>query len=165
MIKAMGKTTSYGMWKYGNTFRQASISVLAQQDNHPSMPYYFLAGQSFELLLKAFLMGRGVSLEDLRKYYGHNLQLLLKESRRRKLGKEVELKPHHVGVIDLLNLEYKPRRFQYYESGNMYLPDLQFLIEANEKLALGLEVFCSNMTAKQLSSNKVSPAGAKKRRD
>ena len=150
----MGKTTSYGMWKYGNTFRQAFIAVLAHQDGQPSMPYYSLAGQSIELLLKAFLMGRGISLEELRKNYGHSLLELLKESRRRKLGKEVELKPYHLGVIDLLSYEYKRRRFQYYESGMMYLPELKFLMEVNENLALGLEPFCRKMTQIELTSNK-----------
>jgi hypothetical protein len=60
------------------------------------MPYYFLLGQSIELSLKAFLLGRGVPLKELRsRKYGHNLETLLDEARRRKLGLEVKLGGTH----------------------------------------------------------------------
>jgi hypothetical protein len=54
------------------------------------IPKYYLLGHSIELSLKAFLMKRGNKLSDLRSHkFGHNLYALLRESRRRKLGKVV----------------------------------------------------------------------------
>ena len=60
------RTTPYGMWRYGNDFRRASLYVRDGVDDKYFMPYYFLVGQSIELSFKALLMGRGESIEELR---------------------------------------------------------------------------------------------------
>jgi hypothetical protein len=141
------RTTPFGMWRYGNDFRQAAVAVLSHHNDRVFMPFYFLLGQSIELSLKAFLLGRKVKLSTLKsREYGHNLEKLLKEARRRKLGNEVKLLGVHCGVVKLLNYEYKDKRFQYIETGRILLPDAQFTLEAAELLSQGLQNFCYKAT-------------------
>lgn len=141
------KTTPYGMWRYGNDFRQAAIAVLSHHNDRAFMPYYFLLGQSIELSLKAFLLGRGVPLKELRsKKYGHNLKALLDEARHRRLGVEVKLEGTHCAVIHFLGIEYLDKRFQYIQTGMMHLPEAWLAQEAADKLSNGLEPYCRKVT-------------------
>ena len=135
------------MWRYGNDFRKAALAIQSKHNDHAFMPYYFLLGQSIELSLKAFLLGRGVPLKELRsRKYGHNLKALLDESRRRKLGLEVKLENTHCTVIHLLGIEYLDKRFQYIQTGMMYLPEAWLAQEATDKLSRGLEQYCRKLT-------------------
>lgn len=87
-----GQTTSYGLWRYGNDFREAAEIVAADRDITRFTPYYFLIGQSIELSLKAFLLGNGVPLDELKHPpLGHDLHALLQEALKRDLDNEVEL--------------------------------------------------------------------------
>ena len=140
------RTTPYGMWRYGNDFRKAALAVLLQHNDRAFMPYYFLLGQSIELSLKAFLLGRGVALKELRsKTYGHDLKALLDEARRRRLGLEVKLENSHCAVIHLLGIEYLDKRFQYIRTGMMHLPETRLAQEAADKLSRGLENYCRKL--------------------
>ena len=142
------RTTPYGMWRYGNDFRKAALAVSSHYNDRAFMPYYFLLGQSIELSLKAFLLGCGVSLEELRsKKYGHNLKALLDEARRRRIDLEVKLENTHCTVIRLLGIEYLDKRFQYIQTGLMHLPDARLAQEAADNLSNGLEDYCRNVTA------------------
>jgi len=121
--------------------------VLAHHGDRAFMPYYFLIGQSIELSLKAFLLGRGVPLSELRsRKYGHNLHALAGEARRHRLGSDVKLKNAHFAVIQLLSIEYLDKRFQYIQTGIMHLPEIQFAQEAADKLSSGLEDYCKRVT-------------------
>jgi len=141
-----GKTTPFSLWMYAKEFADAGKIVRTNIGSTVSMPALFLFGQSTELSLKAFLLGRGISLDDLKnKPYGHNLKELLKEARRRRLGLEVKLKPVDLGVIGLLNYEYLPRRYQYSqkEKGDtMYVPTLELAEATAFKLVRGLYLYC-----------------------
>lgn len=141
------RTTPLGMWRYGNDFRKAALAVLSSYNDRAFMPYYFLLGQSIELSLKAFLLGCGVSLKELRrKNYGHDLKALLHEAHRRRLGLEVKLENTHCAVIHLLGIEYLDKRFQYIRTGSMHLPDARLAQEAADKLSNGLEDYCRKVT-------------------
>ena len=141
------RTTPYGMWRYGDDFRKAALAVLSHHNERAFMPYYFLLGQSIELFLKAFLLGRCMPLKELRsRKYGHNLKALLDEARRRKLGREVKLEEVHCAAIHLLGIEYLDRRFQYIQTGTMYLPEAWLAQEAEDKLSSGLEPYCRKVT-------------------
>jgi len=140
------RTTPFGMWRYGDDFRKAAVAVLSVHNDRHFMPYYFLLGQSIELSLKAFLLARGMELEELRKKYGHNLKKLLDESRRRKLGTEVKLDQVHCGAIHILGIEYLGRRFQYIRTGGMLLPEAWLAQEAADKLSQGLKKYCYKKT-------------------
>ncbi|MBL6933783.1 MAG: hypothetical protein ISR48_00050 [Alphaproteobacteria bacterium] len=140
------RTTPYGLWRYGDDFRKAALAVLSHHNDRVFMPYYFLIGQSIELSLKAFLLGRGVSLKELRSSkYGHDLKALLDEARRRRLGLEVPLKTTHCAAIHILNMEYLVKRFQYVQVGPMLLPEVRLAQEAADGLSDGLEKYCRKM--------------------
>ena len=131
------------MWRYGNDFREAALALTDQHDVSRFMPYYFLIGQSIELSLKAFLLGRGESLRALRsRKFGHDLDALQTEARRRQLGREVPLTNVNRAVIQVLGIEYLTRRFQYARTGTMYLPLVALAQEAADKLSSGLESYC-----------------------
>ena len=139
------RTTPYGMWRYGNDFRKAARAVLSHYDIAQFMPYYFLLGQSIELSLKAFLLGHGTPLKELRsKKYGHDLEALLNEAYR--LGLEVKLDGTHRAVIHLLGVEYLDRRFQYIRTGMLRLPEPRLAQAAADKLSDGLEKYFERVT-------------------
>jgi hypothetical protein len=57
----------------------------------PSLVSYYLLGHAIELALKSYLFARGLSLDDLRsRKYGHKLDVLLTECRRRRLWASCE---------------------------------------------------------------------------
>ena len=105
-----------------------------------SMPAYFLVGHSIELTLKAFLRSRGVSLKLLRsRTFGHDLEALLKESRKRKLGNEIKLTKSEIESIALLNRTYKSKEFEYIVTGGVTLPTYGVISRIAEKLSKGLK--------------------------
>jgi len=141
------RTTPYGLWRYGNDFRRAAVTVYAEHRTVGFMPLYFLLGQSIELSLKAFLLARGLPLNELRrKKYGHNLEKLLNEALERGLSRQVELEQEHVAAINLLGIEYLARQFQYINTGSKVLPEVQLVVGAAEALSRGLEQFCAKAT-------------------
>ena len=147
MKRIAGRTTPYGLWRYGDDFRKAANYILIYEHSKYFMPLYFLLGQSIELSLKAFLLARGTALADLRgKQYGHDLIKIVEECRRRRIGKYVKLTNLEVGALRILNLTYKPRQLQYIETGTMHLPEVQIIHGIAEKLSAGLEAHCHKAT-------------------
>lgn len=133
------RTTPFGLWRYGDDFRKAAFVVLIEHSNEVFIPYYFLLGQSIELSLKAFLLDVGITLKELRsRKFGHNLNSLLNECHSRNIENYVKLENRHFGVIGLLNLEYQAKRFQYIQTGRIFLPEQSFVQEAANLLSYGL---------------------------
>jgi len=147
--------TALGLWRYGNDYLRAAFSVQKQPSNvfdemrikSAPMPAYFLIGHSIELSLKAFLRARGVSIKVLRsREYGHDLQALLKEARKRKLGNEVKLSQNELNAIALLNHAYKNKEFEYINPGKVTLPTYGRICKVAEKLSKGLKGICRKKT-------------------
>ena len=111
-----------------------------------SFPAYFLIGHSIELSLKAFLFGRGVTVNHLWNKYSHDLEKLITESRRRKLGREVKLSKGHISAIKILNAPYKHKLLEYSEVGTYTLPQYWLICEAASNLVNGLYSFCYKST-------------------
>lgn len=103
------EATPYGMWRYGNDYRTAAVYVLTQYPDQPFVPYLSLLGQSIELTLKAFLLAKGVSLDDLKNKFRHDLKALAQEARKQGVESNVTLTDSHWAVIILMSDEY--RRF------------------------------------------------------
>lgn len=140
------RTTPYGMWRYGNDFREAATAVSERRNVEVFMPYYFLLGQSIELSLKAFLMGSGVPLDDLRKEFRHDLEKLLTEAQSRQLEIELKLDKNQCAAIEILNWEYSDRRLQYIQTGAKSIPKPEFAQGAADKLSAGLQEYCRKAT-------------------
>lgn len=136
------EVTPYGIWRYGNDYRMASVYVLIQYPDQPFVPYLSLLGQSIELLLKAFLMAQGVTLIELKKNFGHDIKALVAEARKHGIESKVTLTNAHWATIELMSDEYKYKRYHYIKVGQMLVPDLQLGHEAAERLCKCLESIC-----------------------
>ena len=110
----MNRLTPYLFWTGAEKYFDAAKMVCNQPVSEhekltcsASFPAYFLVGRSIELSLKAFLLARGLRIDQLRgkKYgYGHDLSAFISESRLRKLGLEVRLSKKHITAIKILNI-------------------------------------------------------------
>lgn len=108
-----------------------------------SFPAYFLVGHAIELALKAFLLGRGMTIDILRsRKYGHNLDALLSEARRRKLGTFVKLSNAELQAIVVLNQCYSAKEFEYSATGVRRLPHYADIYAIADRLTRGLRKFC-----------------------
>ena len=154
MIVNEQKTSAFGLWRFSRDYLNAAIAVKqpaqSVQDKlkqEVSIPAYFLVGHAIELALKAFLRAKGMLVEELRSMqYGHNLDALARESRRRKLGAVVKLTRTEFNAVLLLNLSYKPKELEYIVTGARRLPDYADLVTIAQKLIQGLEGYCYKKT-------------------
>ncbi len=109
------------------------------------LPAYYLVGHSIELSLKSYLAAKGYTLNDLRaKKYGHILESLLNEARKRKIGREVKLSKQQVKDVKLLNKAYNSKKFEYLEYGDYKLLKYGYIYETAECLLKGLARYASN---------------------
>ncbi len=113
-----------------------------------SLVAYYLAGHSIELSFKAFLLGRGLTVETLRgRKYGHNLSALLAESRRRKLGNCVKLSRQDLAVVQTLNGCYAAKELEYMFYGSRTIPPYSLFVALAAKLHGGIASYCSGLAA------------------
>lgn len=96
----MNINESFGFWSLAENFLSAAKAVKDPKGNNGDrtndellLPAYYLVGHSIELSLKSYLAAKkGYTVDELRsKKYGHNLEVLFSEARKRKLGREVKL--------------------------------------------------------------------------
>jgi len=107
------------------------------------LPAYYLIGHSIELSLKAFLMGRGLKIEDLKiKKYGHDLTNLIMASRKRKLGYEIKIKPRQINLLKNFGEIYKNKLLEYSESGLYIFSLYTEIFEIGYNLVMGLREYC-----------------------
>ena len=141
------RTTSAGLWRFSRDYLQAAALVSKANNGEFSHPAHFLFGRSIELVLKAFLLARGVPYSRLRNPpYGHSLSNLLKESRRRRLGLECQLGKNEIKTILLLDKEYSTKRHEYIVTGSFAAPKNMSLLFLTTKLVTSLDRYCVNST-------------------
>lgn len=138
------RTTSTGLWRFGQEYLAAATLVQSGTKKRISIPAYYLIGHAIELTLKAFLVARGVTVRELRnpKLYGHNLVALLARARKHRLGQFVKLGRAEVKAIALLNEQYASKRFEYIETGAFSLPPFSGLVFLATAMVTSLERFC-----------------------
>lgn len=139
------RVTPLGLWRYAKEFYEAGVAARQLYPNRVFVPSYYLMGHSIELSFKAFLRGRGCTIEEL-KGWGHNLETLFKRAREHQLGREVVLTQVEGGVVHLLNTEYMSKRFEYIRSGSMSIPEWHLLQGCAGRLVRGLREFCERKT-------------------
>lgn len=85
--REMERTTPVGLCRFACEFMEAALAgddKMGRRDAFEivaPVPVLFLVGQSIELVLKSFLLSRGVPLKKLRSDYGHSLHRLLRKSK------------------------------------------------------------------------------------
>ena len=111
---------------------------------YPTLQLY---GIAIELSLKAFLLKRGLTLDQVRAL-SHNLEKTLALARRRKLGREVKLDPREIAAIHVLNINYSTHRFRYIVTGSTKVPQLVYIERAAKELVVGLEYLCTGTSGR-----------------
>jgi HEPN domain-containing protein len=145
--KEPSKTTSpYGLWRYGNDYHNASVTLLTHHTESAFTPYFSTAAQSIELSFKAFLAAKGFEAEDLRKKFGHDLYKLFLKAKESDINNIVNTNLEYFSCIDMLNIEYKNKRYHYIKTGDMFLPRTDWVINVSFELTKGLEKFCFENT-------------------
>ena len=137
----MNRISPFGFWRYGKEFLDAAKKVKDPThrqhilDETAPTPAYFLVGHSIELSLKSFLLSRGEKIEILRSQkFGHNLEALLKESKRRKLGREVKVTQKEKLIILILNENYKKKNLEYFLLGYTRYPRYALVFSVAKKI-------------------------------
>ena len=142
----------FAFWSYAEEFLSAASKVKKPDKNNKSneeftllMPAYYLVGHSIELSLKSYLSAKGYEINELRsRKYGHNLVSLIKEARKRKLGREVKLTKYQIQAIELFNTVYQTKDFEYLKYANYRLPEYWYIYEVAEFLLKNLARYASN---------------------
>ncbi len=128
-----------GSYNLGEDFFRAALHLAAAQDNNQleltfdHTVSYHLHSHSIELVLKAFLRVIGVSNNDLKGRYGHNMKAMLDDTLLGglMLGRDEE---RVCVVVKLLNAHGRAQTFRYFEAGYYQLPSLADVRAANERL-------------------------------
>lgn len=146
----MNRTTAFGTWRFADDYRRAAAAVqgVAQHDMDISAPRYYLLGHAIELSLKAFLLAKGVSLEELRsmKLFGHDLEKCLQRADSLGLKENVHLNEGERGCISLLNRTYKKKEHEYITTGYTVWPPHQALFSIIENILSGIKEVCMAAT-------------------
>jgi len=138
---AHGLTTPFGMLRYAEEYRMAAELVHPQDDL--IMPAHTLLGLSFELALKAFLLSRGMTVDELRRSpYGHDLEELWKAAKQRRIDRLFALGLLADDVLKTLNLHYKTHEFRYVRTGMKTVPHWAFAAPLAKKLIESLHYHC-----------------------
>lgn len=138
-----GTTSPYGLWRYGNDYHNASVTLLLNHDESLFTPFFSTSAQSIELSFKAFLLTKGFKVEELRKRkYGHDLTKLFMTSLDKGIADLVNIETGYFACIDLLNHEYKHKKYHYIKTGTMLIPRTDLVINASLELTKSLELYC-----------------------
>jgi hypothetical protein len=95
-----------------------------------SLVTYFLLGHSAELLLKSFLFKQGISIENLKNNYGHNLAKLTREARKLGLSNSISLEH-----VQTLSQHYVSKQTEYRQKRKASFPPKDLLIGELRHLA------------------------------
>ncbi len=148
---AIGGITSrlspIGLWTYASSFATAAVKLPASKVPFDPVKYY-LACHSIELALKAYLAIQGSTLIDLSEAaFGHKLDVILSEAKRKGLAKVAPIKPDQESEIRKASLYYSGKVFEYPAIGEALcaypnLPNLNSLLTAGSSLVNSLEDPC-----------------------
>jgi hypothetical protein len=123
----------YYFVKYAEDFLAASKSRNSTAGFSPVE--YYLACHSVELSLKAFMLLKGVSKDEIcKKPFGHNLVNILDKCLKLELEELVAINNSEISLIEKLNEWYFRKGFEYFDvkniaSGAGNLPDVKYAQE------------------------------------
>lgn len=140
----MARSTPHGYWRFAANYLLAArtVEVKIHEEGQLFFPALQLYGITIELALKAFLLKRGLTLNQVRSL-SHDLAKALGLARKRKLGREVRLDRREVAAIHVLNINYSSHRLRYIVTGATKTPELVYIERAAKELVLGLELLCT----------------------
>ena len=148
-MKKASRTNARGYWHYAWDYCRAAESVASGPYKSLMFPALHLCGQSIELVLKGFLLGRGETPKAVEKF-GHRLDELVSHARRRKLGREANLSPQDLTAIRVLAVAYSryPYLLRYFVPGVTRVPTVELALQTTQRLIQGLELYCTGVTGR-----------------
>lgn len=143
------RSTSHGFWRFAANYLLAARTVDARINEQGQLffPALQLYATSIELSLKAFLLKRGRTLDEV-KELRHNLAKTLSVARRHKLGRSVKLDRREIAAIHILNFTYSTHQLRYIVTGTTKVPQLVYIARAARELVLGLEFLCTGQSGR-----------------
>ena len=124
-------TSPEGLLHYAKEFMDAA-NVVADES---VMASHTLIGHSIELGLKAFLLAKGIPMEQLKfKPYGHDLGYMLDAADALDLNSYVEFAADHRTAIGVLNDVYSTHGFRYYEPNTVPIPEWNTVNDVADRL-------------------------------
>jgi hypothetical protein len=138
------KEYPYRLWKLGFDFKRYAEVIFKNKINCAgSRPFYFMIGHSYELILKSFLLTKGIELKTLKKNkYGHNLLNLFKLAMKYKKFQEILGIKEIESNVDLLNTYYKDKDHEYIGAEIMFVKHPIVLFEDFDILSDVCEKTC-----------------------
>ena len=131
---------------YAEDFYKASVAYNPQRPFSPVK--YFLLCHSIELSLKAYLLLKGVTREEIQqKSLGHNLSNILAKCEKLAVRGIVQFSESQKLIISELNKWYSRKGFEYFElenltSGTSKLPDIALIQELAKLLIDSIKEPC-----------------------
>jgi len=129
-----------GLLITGKDFKRA-CEIISEKypDRHSSLPNtelykvrLYLIGHAFELLFKAILLQCGIPLTDLKsKRFGHDIIVLVNKIEEYAL---FPLSDIDKALLNLLNVYYKEKDFEYHIRGAKTYPNVSDLVQLSVRL-------------------------------
>jgi hypothetical protein len=130
------RTTALGLVTDASNMLAAAQVLQRNGDDKLSHPMYYLIGHGIEVALKSFLLYSGIDLEVLRKKYNHDLLKLSKKVESLADERLSIFVSDYLAAIDMLNIYYMDKQFEYRVTGFKRYPDPNLLITFLEKFIL-----------------------------
>ncbi len=138
-----------GFHRYASEFATWARKAHADKGDEFSPVPYYLYCHSLELVLKAFLLAKGVTQQELmnRERLGHHLSKILLRAKELGLAQVVPLAPRWEAEVEKANGYYADKGFEYFDvatAGRGYpnLPNLDILHELVSTLLTNLKDVC-----------------------
>lgn len=101
-------------------------------------PVFYLTGLSIELALKSFLLDNGISLNDLKAKYRHDLIKLLDKSKEYGIEEIVKIDAQDASALLCFNKLFVGEDFRYIKPGEKEVPMFGYLGSFNNRLVHSL---------------------------
>jgi hypothetical protein len=128
-VSELPRTTAMGLLTDAKEMLAAADILRGSGVWKVSGPTYYLLGHGIEVALKSFLLANGDSLDLLKHKLGHNLA----KAARRVVATKCEplacLLKARMPEIELLNIYYEAKEFEYRVTGAKRYPQKEVLID------------------------------------
>ena len=146
------RTTPFGLWRFASDYLSAAQLVGAASKHEMSAPRYYLLGHAAELALKAFLLSKGVPLDELKFKIVHDLEKAFTRAVGFGLAELASISPEEEYFLRLLNKTYKPKEHEYIVTGYREFPPPALIESFVTKVQKASHAMCLSTTISPLTS-------------
>lgn len=123
------RTTAMGLVTDAKEMLKAAVILHDSGVWEVQGPTYYLLGHGIEVALKAFLLANGDSLDRMKEKIGHNIaQAAQRVTATTKSEPLANVVKDHMPAIELLNVYYRAKEFEYRVTGAKSYPQKEVLI-------------------------------------